>query len=84
MAFSGKADEIHKYMVSVGVADEWIGTAKGFIERKGQYEPGPPYKFDYEGLEEELKAGLSGAVSGATDSHWHEIARWLINAATPK
>ena len=84
MAFSGKAEEIHKHMVSVGMADAWIGLAKGYITPKGQYEPGPPYNFDYEGLKEELKGGLSGAVSGATDSHWDEIAHWLITAARPK
>ncbi len=84
MAFSGKAEEIHKYIVSVGKANEWIGTAKEYITRKAQYEPGPPYKFNYEGLKEKLKTDLSGAVSGATDSHWEEIAHWLIGAATPK
>jgi hypothetical protein len=67
MSFSEKAEEIHKYIVSVGEADEWVGTAKGYIARKGQHEPGPQYKFDYEGLKDRLKADLSGAVGGATD-----------------
>ncbi len=84
MAFSGKAKEIHKYIVDVGTADEWVGKAKGYITQKGQYEPGPQYKFNCEGLKERLKTDLSGAVGGATDSHWEEIAHWLMGLATPK
>jgi len=84
MALSGKAQEIHDHIVRVGEANEWVGTARGYIRRKGQYEPGEDLRFDSVGLRENLKADLSGAISDADDGHWGEIVDWLFETARPK
>jgi hypothetical protein len=81
--FSGKAQEIHDSIVSGGRVDYWVGVAKSYIQRKGQYQPGPPYSFDRNGLRARLIVELSGGESGATDKEWDEIADWLFQAASP-
>jgi hypothetical protein len=81
--FSGKAQEIHDYIVNSGRAGDWIGVAKSLVNRTDQYRPGKPYMRDVPDLKERLKVELSGAVAGANDHHWEEIADWLFDEAKP-
>ena len=66
-----------------GQAGDWIGVAKSLVNRTDQYRPGKPYLRDVPDLKERLKDELSGAVAGANDHHWEEIADWLFDEAKP-
>jgi hypothetical protein len=81
MPFSSKAQEIHDHIVSSGKSDYWIGAAKYLLKRRGQQQPGKAYTRDVPALREQLIAEVSGAVTGANDNHWEEIAHWLFYEA---
>ena len=86
MALSTKAQVIYDRLVETNAVNDWVGIAKDYINKKGQYEPGPDYKYDVEGLREELKADadLSDASEDASNDNWEEIAQMLLKMATPK
>ena len=86
MALSTKAQVIYDRLVETGAVNDWVGTAKDYVTKKGQYEPGPDYKYDVAGLREELKADadLSDASEDASNDNWEEIAQILLKMATPK
>jgi hypothetical protein len=84
MALSKKAQAIYQRLVDTNTVNDWVGFAKDYITRKGQYEAGPDYKYDVEGFQEDLKADLSDASEDASNDNWEEIARMLLEMATPK
>lgn len=84
MAFSVKAQEIHKWILDNNQTDYWAREAEKFTVQKGQYQPGPRYTHDVPGLVNKLKADLGSTIKGATDSNWEEIADWLFELTTPK
>jgi hypothetical protein len=84
MALSTKAQVIYARLVETNAVNDWVGIAKDYITKKGQYEPGPDYKYDVEGFQEELKADLSDASEDASNDNWEEIAQLLLKMATPK
>ena len=79
MPFTPKAQEIHDQIVSNGQSDYWIGVAKNLIK----HHPSKAYTRDVPALRDQLIAELSGAVKGANDNHWEEIAHWLFHEAKP-
>jgi hypothetical protein len=83
MAFSGKAEEIHNQIVNSGKAGEWIGISKSYVSRKGQYEAGPNFRYDRNGLRERLKSELGKVFPQTDDGHWDEIADWLFRETVP-
>jgi len=85
MALSTKAKAIHQRLLDTDTVNDWVGLARrDYITRKTQYEPGPDYHYDVEGFRERLKADLSDASEDASNDNWEEIARMLLDMATPK
>jgi len=84
MPFSVKAQEILDYLLNHTLVDEYISVAKDYIERKGQYEPGPPFSMNVPSLAERLKSDLGNAVQDASDSDWRDVADWLLRRAMPR
>jgi hypothetical protein len=84
MALSTKAQAIYQRLVDTNTVNYWVGNAKDYITKKGQYKPGPDYKYDVEGFQEELKAGLSDPSGDASNENWEEVAKELLKMATPK
>lgn len=84
MALSTKAQAIYQRLVETNTVNDWVGIAKNYITRKGQYEPGPDYNYNVKGFQEELKAELFDASEDVSNDNWKEVAQRLLEMATPK